>query len=553
MSLRVWLPLTKDLRNQGLLGDINFSATGTISDGNGKVGKCKVFSSSNLIAPFSYTLGDEGTLSVWVNLTANPPSDGGYFFEIASQKLYAKAVVGLGAYGGNDKKIAVMAGGKTDYTFAPGFVLNQWHHIVFVWSNTEDSYLYFDGALVKTYTNLKGGTIKSGNKFSIASSVEGTGLLSCKLNDIRIYDHCLSPMEVKQLAQGLVLHYPLNRNGWGQENLATITSTNQYQWTANSNFHYVWVNSGTLESNTTYTFSAEVIVNNDVDRCTIFNYSPGDYTGTRNDYFPADGKRHSWTFTTSETAIGLIIYAGPAGQDANNTAVYKNIKIEKGDKATPYIPRSNEALYTTMGLNGTIEYDCSGFCNNGTRTGTFSWTSDTPKYEVSTKFNGSEKISVNSLPSEVQSVSFWVKVPTIPSGYGICYVDSGTQTSIGFYNGNSFITSCTVSANVVLLGTTFKANEWNHIVLVKTGTNTRNVYCNGVLLTSSGTNSLVHNGGNLSLGWRDYASGNAGWFNGQLCDFRAYATALSADDVKSLYQNCATIDADGTIHGQIRS
>ena len=33
-----------------------------------------------------------------------------------------------------------------------------------------------------------------------------------KMNDFRIYDHSLSPMEVKQISQGLILHYPLNNN-----------------------------------------------------------------------------------------------------------------------------------------------------------------------------------------------------------------------------------------------------------------------------------------------------------------------------------------------------
>ena len=42
-------------------------------------------------------------------------------------------------------------------------------------------------------------------------------------------------------------------------------------------------------------------------------------------------------------------------------------------------------------------------------------------------------------------------------------------------------------------------------------------------------------------------------FTGQLSDFRIYATALSTNDIKLLYQNCATIDSDGTIRGQIRS
>ena len=32
------------------------------------------------------------------------------------------------------------------------------------------------------------------------------------LNDVRIYDHCLSPKEVEEISKGLVLHFPLDRN-----------------------------------------------------------------------------------------------------------------------------------------------------------------------------------------------------------------------------------------------------------------------------------------------------------------------------------------------------
>lgn len=37
-------------------------------------------------------------------------------------------------------------------------------------------------------------------------------------------------------------------------------------------------------------------------------------------------------------------------------------------------------------MDSNVEYDSSGFCNNGTKVGTLTYTSDTPKYEVSTIF-----------------------------------------------------------------------------------------------------------------------------------------------------------------------
>jgi hypothetical protein len=66
-----------------------------------------------------------------------------------------------------------------------------------------------------------------------------------------------------------------------------------------------------------------------------------------------------------------------------------------------------------MGLNGTTEYDCSGFCNNGIRTGTFSWTSDTPKYTVSTIIEKGIITSTNSFittTDPIFSVALWFKL-----------------------------------------------------------------------------------------------------------------------------------------------
>ena len=37
-----------------------------------------------------------------------------------------------------------------------------------------------------------------------------SNLLNVNLSDYRVYNHCLSPLEIKQLSVGLIGHYPLN-------------------------------------------------------------------------------------------------------------------------------------------------------------------------------------------------------------------------------------------------------------------------------------------------------------------------------------------------------
>jgi hypothetical protein len=45
------------------------------------------------------------------------------------------------------------------------------------------------------------------------------------INDVRLYDHCLSPKEIEEISKGLCLHYTLNNRGYGQENLVAGSAT----------------------------------------------------------------------------------------------------------------------------------------------------------------------------------------------------------------------------------------------------------------------------------------------------------------------------------------
>jgi hypothetical protein len=85
--------------------------------------------------------------------------------------------------------------------------------------------------------------------------------------------------------------------------------------------------------------------------------------------------------------------------------------------------------------------------------------------------------------------------------------------------------------------------------VVKTGANTRDVYVNGVLVTPSGSNYWVGDQDTLNIGNRHVSGGYSSYFKGQLSDFRAYATALSADDIKRLYEVSASVSKNGSMLG----
>ena len=92
----------------------------------------------------------------------------------------------------------------------------------------------------------------------------------------------------------------------------------------------------------------------------------------------------------------------------------------------------------------------------------------------------------------------------------------------------------------------FEFDKWNMLTMVSNGTNAL-FYLNGELKLTGTYKVLVS--GNYFIGsWSNTSIQN---YKGYVCDARIYATALSADDVKSLYQNSAYIDSSGNVYGTI--
>ena len=191
----------------------------------------------------------------------------------------------------------------------------------------------------------------------------------------------------------------------------------------------------------------------------------------------------------------------------------------------------------SMGSN--IEYDCSGFCNNGIKNNLPTYSSDTSKYAVSTHVDGvNQTIQLPNLltliPDSIFTFNIWFKrISTEPSS-------KPWETLLG---GPSGFEIETCSANNVhdnkikaysWGGGTFEfeLDKWNMLTMVSNGTNAL-FYLNGELKLTGTYKVLVS--GNYFLGsWRDTSTQN---YKGYLSDTRIYATALSADDVLALYNN----------------
>lgn len=543
MSLQVWLPMTKDLRQQGLSDVEVINSGATYSSTGGKLGGCYSFDGTDDYLSFTLNnvinSNNSFSICVWVNLVGNNSYNPIFFFGTTTPN--GNGTSGISLHGPFCNRLEGSDGTHTiDKTFATDVTINVWNHVI----------VTYDGLELKYYCNgiLKGSISWNygfGNQSNMKIGDFWGPNFKGKMNDFRIYDHALSPMEVKELSKGLVLHYPLNREGWGQENLL-LNSNDLTLWPIESSGKIELQEDGYFKvsskaSNTTrygiyydftfpepntYTFSVDVrddwLIG--VAPASTFTWTTANLSGTQGK------KRISYTCTSTEEKNKCRIYIAGTGTGGRVTYL-KQPKLEKGSIATPWCPNSSDTLATTMGLNSATEYDCSGFCNNGTYSALPTVTSDTPKYNVSSLFGAynTPNLITNTASTLCPALSnctiaWWQK-------------SNGAATLL--------LTGQTASYYVAASN----ANTYYH---QNAGSPT--MYRDGVAGTYQNTTGVWHHyvltGVNLST-WTTLKvnSYRSGWpVNGYISDLRIYATALSADDVKSLYQNSAYISSNATTY-----
>ena len=135
------------------------------------------------------------------------------------------------------------------------------------------------------------------------------------------------------------------------------------------------------------------------------------------------------------------------------------------------------------------------------------------------------------------SVSCWLRTITFPSSNQVVFADNASKLAFGFYQGKHAIVSCETAVEIFTnINTVWKNAEWNHIVLTKTN-DTYALYINNTLITSRGaSNYWTHNKTNsLIIGCR-YNGSYATFYDGEINDFRLFASALTAAQVKDLFE-----------------
>ena len=226
MSLRVWLPLNGSFENQGL-SDINLNATPTYATG-GKIGNQCLASQLGWFAVPDMANKKQMSFAYWVKINTATSTNWLDTFSWYSTNGSTSHRSRQEFYTNSTQTGVWFQGSSIGTTFRN--TVGDWNHYVFT--------IDYDKGEAKFYIN---GEELSTPSLAVDTThyIKGTGSafllrengLDSHINDFRLYDHVLSPQEIKKISQGLILHYLLNRRGFGQENLHKNSDTITSNWT----------------------------------------------------------------------------------------------------------------------------------------------------------------------------------------------------------------------------------------------------------------------------------------------------------------------------------
>ena len=575
MGLIYWLPMTDGTaKNQGLVNDV-FTTSGPTANTSGKLGSCCYFNGSThsiyTNKEFDYP---QTTISCWFKISPDNPMSASQWlvcFNNSGSGTAANTLTGF--YITTAIKLACQSRGHT-YTYGTALSKNIWYHVCATSENGEPMKMYINGELVGEDTVA--GTAVTATCLSIggratnnSGTVHAYAPTGMYMNDVRIYDNILSPREIKEISKGLVLHYPLAMPG--QENLAKNTNQIFESTPAASGSTYapnIYLNITPEEITTdavfTVSFNFEVIGNDksanlytQLNGSAIANSTHNvNATDTSGRYVALVRPSTSQASDTSNPRIRMRINSTPT-----DGTVFKiwNVKFERGEVATPWIPATTDPEYTALGFDDGIEYDVSGYGHNGTKTGAFAYDADTPRYNTSTRFNLTDTriappiIFQSDAKIPEISFSFWMKRNDYTDAKNhyiyndICqiYTHSDYLLRISWKHDTESSSAGNTSAGSVA-ATTVTPNEWHHICYTFDKGYLR-LYIDGEFKYDSdrtGTGQFMGVYNYRSIG---YASGANISYGGCLSDFRIYSTALSADDILELYHTPETLSHNGTL------
>ena len=606
--LCLWLPFTDGMiKNQGLINDEFITSIDPTFSNDGKLGKCLEQGQFDMSATMTSKILNNQALTIcfWIYINAEEGSKGGTIFGNTNSNVeFNNRKFSIFQYPTcNDLHLSWMNDAAKAFMMTPIYkgVLPsyQWTHVTVTYHNPIMT-VYINGIKKYTYSS-----VSNSSSFEYQTRVVWQNAYR-KLNDFRIYNECLSPRQVKEISKGLVCHYPLGeidgkiggrnliKNGKGNEkagffkNFPTVTDEyGEFTLTSKKTYATISLYDGFVYGCRDYPVGEKYTWSYDI-MYTAWNFPTGSnrgefwmgqrYTnapsgetatgawrGVTRHILPVVGQNgcelNKWyhvkqTVTIPQQASSNVgqqnyisFYNSNANVEASFTARLKNVKLEKSSTATPWTsaPEDDASFYDN------IIYDTSGYENNGSVTDSTcpTWSSDTPRYKGSYVFNGNNQYLKFQNPITSSSTDFtiscWVKFDDITGNSTICTMRTAVGNGIALFKIGNKIRfddngQCTFSDY------TISANEWIHVVVTRSSS-CKKLYVNGILkqtVNTVGDMKLISNVGTIGASSQG-GDGISNYLNGQLSDFRIYATALSDSNILELYQSSASVDNNGNL------
>lgn len=566
MSLMIWLPLIGNLNNYGTKS-YNITSIETPTYVTGKIGRCyqRANTSSQLTNGLNIDnnlvtdLGNQASVAVWVKPLGTHTHYNGTIISSGNWNS-KKWAFGLSQ---DNTKVDVLCGGYNNYITC-SVPVNQWTHLVSVYDNGVCS-LYKNGEYIGQLTG-QAAFVSDASNTCICRETYASGYFGLNgcINDLRVYNHCLSAAEIHEISQGLVLHYKFEDSAGYTELINRGTTWNIYNNHNNTNMPSTLTATGEYFANDRVYRESCTPTANSLSSIQTTLGSHGVYNWSRT--FNANTKYVFWIYykpiTHADTRCGgtasniggwTEIPPVPVGggwyrvgqyRDGSVTSnktdsIFVSFKVPSAtvgtpiviDWASPHLLQGTTEIPPDNFFSTTI-IDSSGYGYNSTFTGTPGLTPLSRRYSLATHFG-----SYNNAYTTLNDTSLLPALTNCTITYW-CRHDN-TSNSLSF----------TGQSNSYYVMATNSSSNYYH---ANAGSIT--VYRDGVSgsykSTTEGWHLLALTGVNLSS-WTQFKinSYSASWpFNATISDLRIYVTQLSATDIKQLYEVNAKIDNKGNFH-----